>query len=353
MPGAPTPPPRPSTEPAPSFASASAATTRRRAPLTATGLTSRYGLLLVWALEIVVFALIVPSTFLRVESFTQLASSQAALAILALAVVPTLAVAEIDLSVASVMGLSAITFGQLTGVNHWNAAAALAVALGVAGLIGLVSGAITVFLRVQGLIVTLGMGTLVLGLTLFIANSQTIGGISPDVSQVVNTTVGGVSLAFFYALVIAVLLWYVLRHTPSGRSVLFLGFNREVARLSGINGDGLRLGSFVVGSLIAGVAGVVSISIAGGADPTSFEPLLLPAFAATFLGTLVFTPGQVNPLGTFVSLYFLATGIYGIQLIGAGTWVSNVFYGGALIIIIAVSGIAANFGHHFGRRSDV
>jgi len=325
----------------------------RRGPLTTTGLASRYGLLVVWALEIAGFALAAPTTFFRVNSFTQLASSQAALAILALAVVPTLAVAEVDLSVAAVMGLSAITFGQLNGVEHSSVWAAAVVALVAALAAGLISGAVTVFLKVQGLIVTLGMGTLVLGLTLLIANSQTIGGISPQVSTLVNTRVGGINLAFFYALAIAVVLWYVLRHTPTGRSMLFLGFNQEVARLSGINGNALRLAGFAVGSLIAGVAGVVSISIAGGADPTSFEPLLLPAFAATFLGTLVFTPGQVNPLGTLVSLYFLATGIYGIQLLGAGTWVSNVFYGGALIVIIAVSGIAANYGHHLGKRSGV
>lgn len=343
----------PTGDPAVAGARSPAPQSRRHAPLTVTGLASRYGLLVLWVLLIVGFAVAAPTTFFRTGTFTQLASSQAALAILALAVVPTLAVAEIDLSVAAIMGMSAIIFGQLNGVNQWNAGAALVVALLAALGAGLISGAVTVFLKVQGLIVTLGMGTLVLGLTLLIANSQTVGGISPRASQLVNTRVGGINLAFFYAVAIAVVLWYLLRHTPTGRSMLFLGFNREVARLSGIKGDALRLGGFAAGSLIAGVAGVVSISIAGGADPTSFEQLLLPAFAATFLGTLVFTPGQVNPLGTLVSLYFLATGIYGIQLLGAGTWVSNVFYGGALIIIIAVSGIATNFGHHFGRKSNV
>jgi len=324
---------------------------RRRAPQTTTKFVSRYGLLLLWALEIAGFALAAPDTFFRLSSFSQLASSQAALAVLALAVVPTLAVDEVDLSVAAVMGLSAIIFGQLTGVQGWSPVAALTVALAAAAATGLISGAVTVFLNVQGLIVTLGMGTLVLGLTLLIANSQTIGGISPAVSRLVNTRVAGINLAFFYALAIGLVLWYLVRHTPTGRSMLFLGFNREVARLSGINGDLLRLCSFALGALVAGVAGIISISIAGGADPTSFEPLLLPAFAATFLGTLVFTPGQVNPLGTLVSLYFLATGIYGIQLLGAGTWVGNVFYGGALIVIIAVSGIAATFGRASSRRS--
>ena len=312
-------------------------------------LVSRYGLLFAWAVLIAIFAILAPDTFFTLASFKQLARSQAALAILALAVVPTLTVAEIDLSVAAVMALAATVYGQLNGVNHWEPLPSLLIALLASAATGLVSGLITVFLKVQGLIVTLGMGTLVLGITLRVSDSLTVGGISPILGQIVNSKLWGINLAFFYAVIIALLLWFLLRHTAPGRSMLFLGFNREVARLSGINGNLLRLVSFVLGALIAGVAGVVSIGIAGGADPTSFQPLLLPAFAATFLGTLVFTPGQVNPLGSVVSLYFLATGIYGIQLLGAGTWVSNAFYGGALVIIIALSGLANNYGHKFGK----
>ncbi|WP_354570467.1 ABC transporter permease [Glaciihabitans sp. UYNi722] len=324
---------------------------RRWAPVTTKSFVSRFGLLALWLIEIVVFIAIAPKIFLNINTFSQLASSQASLVVLALAVVPTLAVGEIDLSVASVMGLGAIIFGQLNGVLGISPIVAIIVAVGTSAVAGLISGLITVLLRVQGLIVTLGMGTLALGITLLVSNSQSVGGVSPELSHFVNLPIGGVSVAFFIAIVLALVLWYVIRHMPLGRSMLFLGFNREVARLSGIRGNRLRILSFVAGSLIAGIAGVISIGVAGGADPTSFQPLLLPAFAATFLGTLVFTPGQVNPLGTVVSLYFLATGIFGIQVLGAGTWVSNVFYGVALVAIIAVSGIAANYGHLIGRKN--
>lgn len=304
------------------------------------GIASRYGLLVVWAIEIVMFSVLLPETFPTLSSFQQLASSQASLVVLALSVVPTMAAGEVDLSIAAVMGMSATIFGQLNGQDGWNPVLAAVVALLASTAVGAVSGIVTVYLRVRGLIVTLGMGTLVLGVTLFVSNSLTVGGISPEFGAIFNTRVAGVNLAFFYAIVIALVLWYLLRHTPWGRSMLFVGFNPDVAHLSGINGKSLRLQSFMIGSFVAGLAGLASIGIAGGADPTAFQPLLLAALAATFLGTLVFTPGQTNPLGTVVALYFLATGIYGIQLLGVGTWVSNVFYGGALVIIVAISGAA-------------
>lgn len=312
-------------------------------------LLSRYGLLLAWAAEILIFGLVEPGSFLTASSFRQLASSQADLVILSLAVVPTLAVAEIDLSVASVMALSATLFGQLNGVDHWSLVGAMAMALAASLAVGLVNGATTVYLRVRGIVVTLGMGTLSLGIALEVSGNLTVGGVSTGLQNAVNHRVGGVSIAFFIALFIAVALWYLFRHTPTGRWMLFIGFNREVSRLSGVRVSRLRLAGFLLGSGMAGVAGIVAIGVAGGADPTSFSPLLLPAFAATFLGTLIFTPGRVNALGNVVALYFLATGIFGIELLGVGTWINDVFYGGALVIIIALSGLSDILGLKYGR----
>ena len=60
-------------------------------------------------------------------------------------------------------------------------------------------------------------------------------------------------------------------------------------------------------------------------------------FAATFLGTAILQPGRFNPLGTLIAVYFLATGILGLHLLGATGWVTNVFYGGVLVIAVTLS----------------
>jgi len=69
----------------------------------------------------------------------------------------------------------------------------------------------------------------------------------------------------------------------------------------------------------------------------SFWSFLLPAFAAAFLGSTTITPGRFNPWGTFIAVYFLATGITGLAILGVQTWVQNVFYGGALVIAVSAS----------------
>jgi ribose transport system permease protein len=65
--------------------------------------------------------------------------------------------------------------------------------------------------------------------------------------------------------------------------------------------------------------------------------LLLPAYAAAFLGATTITPGRFNALGSFIAVYFLATGITGLQLLGAQNYVQQIFYGAALLAAVMVS----------------
>ena len=61
------------------------------------------------------------------------------------------------------------------------------------------------------------------------------------------------------------------------------------------------------------------------------------AFAAVFLGTAVIQPGRFNPVGTLIGVYFLQTGIVGLQLQGLTGWISSVFYGGTLVLAVAIT----------------
>ena len=64
---------------------------------------------------------------------------------------------------------------------------------------------------------------------------------------------------------------------------------------------------------------------------------MLPAFAAAFLGSTSIVPGRFNAWGSFAAVYFLVTGIYGLSLMGIQVFIQNLFYGGALIIAVALS----------------
>ena len=117
----------------------------------------------------------------------------------------------------------------------------------------------------------------------------------------------------------------------------FVGASREVSRLSGVRVDRIRFGSFVFAGLLSGVGAVISVAAIGGFNATTSDSYLLPVFASVFLGTAIFEPGRFNPIGTLVGIYFLATGILGLQLLGLQSWVSQVFYGGVLVVAVTIS----------------
>ncbi len=149
----------------------------------------------------------------------------------------------------------------------------------------------------------------------------------------------GQPVGFWWGLVLMLGFAYLLAVTPLGRNMRFVGANREVSRLAGVRVNRIRFGAFVSAGVIAGVGGVLAAAAVGGFDPTTSQSYLLPMFAATFLGTAILQPGRFNPLGTLLAVYFLATGILGLNLLGYTGWVTSVFYGGVLVVAVTISSL--------------
>jgi len=302
--------------------------------------TTRYGVVFVWLLMAGFYAVVVPSTFLTFGTFQTIFGSQSTLVFLCMASVATFAVGEFDLSIASILGLSATVLPVLAvnqGMPEW---LAVIVALAVAAGCGALNGFIIVRLGIDPIVTTLGMSVLLLGIAQAISNLVAVTGLSEGLSTVAVTNFGGLPVSFYYGIVVAAVFALVLGYTPLGRHINFVGANREVARLSGIRVQRIRFGAYVFSGISCGVGGVLLAASVGGFDPNTSATYLLPALAATFLGTAVVRPGKFNPLGTIITIYFLVTGIVGLQLMGYASWVSNVFYGAALVIAITVSTVA-------------
>lgn len=297
-----------------------------------------FALPVTWIALIAVFAALRPDTFLTGANISSALSSQAVLVVVALAVLGPLIVGDLDVSVGSVVGLSAMLVALLNVNLHQNAAIAALAAIACSSFIGLFNGIVATTIKIDLLIITLGTGSLVAGITAWISNEQTITGVSPALSRwVISTQILGVAPEFYYGLAAVALMFYLLRYTPVGRRMLIVGQARDVALLSGVRVNRVRLASLVLCSTMTGVAGVLYAATSGSASPTGGTELLLPAYAAAFLGATTVTPGRFNAVGTLIAVYFLVTGITGLQLLGAPTFVQQLFYGGALIVAVSVS----------------
>ncbi len=301
----------------------------------------RYALVGAWIVVIAVFAIARPDTFLTSANFATIFGSQAVIVALTLALIVPMTAGDYDLSVAFTLTLSTMVIAILN-VNHgWGIVPAIVVALAIGAVIGLFNGIVITFFGIDAIIVTLGTGTFIGGVVLWISQSNTISGVSQKlVNLVVANKFLGIPLEFYYALAIAAVIWYVFEFTPLGRRLLIVGRGRNVARLSGLRVERIRVGALMTSGVLSALAGVLYAGTTGAADPTSGTQLLLPAFAAAFLGATAIMPGRFNPWGSVIAVYFLVTGITGLQLLGVESFVQDLFYGGALVIAVALSQLA-------------
>lgn len=298
----------------------------------------KFGLPLAWLAILVGFSILRPHTFPTVANAANILGSQAVIAVLTLGVLLPMTTGDFDLSVASNLTLCAMVTAILNVNDGIPIVAAIAVAVVIGTGIGLFNGVLATWLGIDPFIVTLGSGTLANGVTLWISHSNTISGVSSDLtSAVVGDHLFRIPLEFYYGLGVCVLVWLMLERTRSGKLLLVVGQGRTVARLSGVRVSRVRIAALAAAGTVAALAGVLYAGTSGAADPTSGTQLLLPAFAGAFLGATTIKPGRFNAWGSFIAVYFLVTGISGLQMLGADSYVQDLFYGGALIIAVGLS----------------
>ena len=297
------------------------------------------GAVYVWVAIALIFAVWAPSTFPTWTTVQQILNENAATGLMALSVVIPLCTRTFDLSVGFIASLTAVTASYL--VTHGvPVAVAVLAALGAALVVGLVNAGVVVVMGVDSFIATLATGSLIQAFITMMTSDIAItsGQLAGPFSKIGQASVGHVTLPVFYTLAVAVLIWFVLQHTATGRRLYATGFNPESARLAGVRTARLRFISLIVSALLAGAAGVVIASTVGSGDPQAGVPYLLSAYAAAFLGSSQLRPGRFNAWGTLIAVLLLGTGVVGLGLVSAPQWAPAMFTGVVLIAALGITG---------------
>ncbi len=283
-----------------------------------------------------------PDQFLTLRNFSNIFGAQAVLFVLTMALLVPLTNGDLDLSVGALSGLVSMLVAVLN-VNHGVAIGwCILIGLAVGLLAGLINGAICVRFDVNPFIITLATGTVFSGIQEWLSKEQTIVGVSGALSEWTYTKqLLSIPVEFYYGLAIMLIAWFVLTFTPFGQRALFVGQSREVARLSGFKVGLIRLQGFTIAGFVSAISGILFVGTTGSASPGTGVDLLLPAYAAAFLGLTTIQPGRFNAIGAGLSVYFLATGVSGLELLGAQDYVQSLFYGIVLVIAVVLSRIVA------------
>ena len=245
---------------------------------------------------------------------------------------------ELDLSVGSVAALSAMVAAALIkhGVGGWQMPvwAAIVAALGVGMLVGLVNGLITVKVGVPAFITTLGMLYAARDAS-FLIQEQMIYDLSASFGRFGRARPLGVSWTFVILLILAVAADLAMRFTTLGRKIYATGGNREVARLAGINTDGVKIGCFMLTGTLAALAGVLLMITFNLGQPQTGIAWELDVIAAGVLGGTSLFGGAGTVAGACMGCLIMMIVRSGLVMTRAPTHWQGVAVGGIMVAAVA------------------
>jgi ribose transport system permease protein len=300
----------------------------------------RYFLALLFAAVIVGFSIKLPDSFATILNFRNIVGNQAVLAILSLSAIIPLVGSQFDLSIGSVLGLTAIATSSLLSKYSAPLWLAVLVAPALGASIGLFNGVLIAKLGLNSLITTLGVATVIVGaISWYTEGVSILSGIPSTLTDLGSGLWFGLPRPLYLLAVVALFVWYLLDHTPYGRYLQAVGSNPNAARLVGLNVSRISILSFVISGALTGLGGVLQVARDGGANPQTGSTIALPVLAVAFLGVTSIHPGRFNVPGTLLAVFFLATAVSGLSLIGVDNWVESAFNGTALVLAVALSTI--------------
>ena len=311
-------------------------------------MVSRFGPWAVPAVLILVAVIfqVINSRFLSTEDLESMSLQASLPAIAAIGLTMVLSVNQFDVSIEAVAGLGTVLVAALI-VNH-GLPVMLAVVLTVlvGAVIGVVNGFLVGYVGLAAFIVTIGASSIAEGFQFTVGgSSSTTIALSPTGGLVAlaRGRVGPVPNMAILALVVAVIMWLVLDRTPFGRHMRAVGSNPVAARYAGINVKLVTLVAFVLSASMAALAGAFYAGSQAIVQPLSGLSVLLPSFAACFIGSAMFRVGEFNIPGTVVGVVLLQEIATGLVLANVGSYVTYFFQGGTLIAAILFGRLVAGY----------
>jgi erythritol transport system permease protein len=301
---------------------------------------------------IIIFSLLSPD-FLTVNDLTIVAEHVSINALLAIGQSFVILTAGIDLSVGSIVGLTAMVAGYLISqglilpmfgvVVYFNVWVVVFIGLLVGVVIGLINGLVITKFNVAPFIATLGMLYAARGLALLTSNGATFPDLGGDPS-LGNTgfpflgsgSLLGVPMPIWLMVVFGAVAAFVAARTPFGRRVYAIGGNERAAQLSGIRVNRVKLLVYVISGFCAAMTGLVIASQLQAAQPATGESYELNAIAAVVLGGTSLFGGRGTIVGSIIGAFVIGVLSDGLVLIGVSEFWQMVVKGAVIVLAVMI-----------------
>jgi rhamnose transport system permease protein len=314
-------------------------------------LISWEALLVVLLLISIVIGAVKSPYFLSGFNFYALTSNIMEIAIMALPMTLIIIAGEIDLSVASVLGLSSVVLGIL-----WQSGHPLWLAIGAALLVGLVAGCLNGLLitrlALPSLVVTIGSLALYRGLAYVVLGDHAVSSFPTSFTNLGFGTIGGSEIPWSGLIfaILAVIFGVILHFSRVGRQLYAMGNNKEAARFSGINVSRVKLLLFILSGVIAALAGVIFTSRFSSARPDNAVGFELTVVTVVLLGGVNIFGGRGSLLGVALAIFIVAILQNVLGLLNISGDIQSLMIGLLLIFSVLGPNVARRISVLFTRR---
>jgi ribose transport system permease protein len=315
-----------------------------------------------------------PDSFATSDNFFNITRNFSFIGVMALGMTPVIITGGIDLSVGSVMGFAAIVCGivllkqpidympdwwnNTPWMHAWWMAAILGLAAG--ALIGYINGVLIAYVGLPPFVVTLGMLSAVRSLAVIVSESRMLYDFRPDQAAAFKFIGGGDNLGldkfgipfpiplsnpFLFMIILTIVLGVVLKMTSWGQHIFAIGGNQDAANLTGVPVARVKIQAYVLCSLSAAFAAILSVGWAGSANNSLGQSYELLAIASAVIGGANLMGGEGTAFGAFIGSALIFTIRNSLLMAGIDSNWQGMFVGAFIILAVVLERLR-------GRRRD-
>jgi simple sugar transport system permease protein len=300
---------------------------------------------------LVLFSALRPDRFPTARNFRSMLAQFPEFGLLTVAMMLSMVVGGIDLSVVAVANLTGVVAaiilasGQAAGALSGGTLVLLAVitVLAIAAICGTLNGTLIALAGVPPILATLGTQGLLMGLAIIFTKGHGITGFPPEVDLIGNGFIAGLPIPFLIFVIVTALVTFVLRRTRLGFNMYMLGANPVVSRFSGVNNTMVLIRAYMISSVLAGISSLIMISRTNSMRPGYGTDYLLQAILVSVLGGTDPRGGTGSVVGLVMAIMILQFTQSGLNILAFSAFMKKFIWGLALLLIMVINFLIAKY----------
>jgi len=294
-----------------------------------------FGIVIVFFALVSILAIISPNNaFAKPANIVNILKQTSINGILAMGMMFVIASGGIDLSVGSIIGLTAVCAAMFAHPGEYPLIVSILIPLFIGTLAGLLNGVCASYGGIPPFIVTLGSMTILRGLALIVSGGSPVTNVSPEFEGISAGFLAGIPYLAIYFIAVVIICAFTLTKTVFGRHVYVVGGNEVAANVSGISVNRIRLAVYAISGFFAGFCGLLMASRTITGSPTAGNSYEMDAIAAVVIGGVSMSGGSGKWHGVVIGALLIAVIANGLDILGISSNYQQVIKG--LIIILAV-----------------